>query len=147
MASVNKMGNDYTNVNSITLKNGLLLRGGVLALSGTVNGVVNTTTILTTVPTTLVTAWSLSEVVFNFTDTTGIGGTLTASIGTNSATYDNIMPSTTFTGWNSINDLFRYKTTGVCKKLYNTEVIRINITGAFSGSSVTFEVSFLGDIL
>jgi len=142
------MSNVYQNISSITLKNGNLLNTGLLAASGTIDGLVGGTTTLYTVPATLAQTWFITDIIFDLISNTGLTGNLICSIGTNAATYNNIMPSTTLTGWNQLTDQYRYQISGVSRKGYSSDVIKINITTPFGGGgSVLFNVYFIGQVI
>jgi len=145
MSTIYKMNNSYQNIQSITLTNGVNLNTGLLYASGTIDGLVVTNTTITTVPITVSGAWYITDIIFDFISTTGLTGTMVASIGTNAATYNNIMPSTTFTGWNQTTDQYRYQVSGVAHKCFSSDVIKIDITTAFGGGgSVLFNVYLIG---
>lgn len=148
MAVINQMNNELINVKNITRSDGVILESGKLAFSGSINGLTVSTTTLYTVPIIVgFNTWRPSSISFNFTDTTGLTGTMVASIGTNAATYDNIMPSTTFTGFNNLNQQYRYNITGTSRILYASDVITLNITTAFGGGgSVYFDVTIFGEV-
>jgi len=148
MATLNKMGNQFTNIKSATLTNGVELITGRLAYAPSISGLIVSTWTLTTVPAIVATAWRPSSISFNLTDTTGLTGAMVCSIGTNAATYDNIMPSTTFTGFNNINQQYRYNITGVSRILYSGDVITLNLTTAYGGGgSVLFDVTIYGELI
>lgn len=145
MAVINKMRNEYINVESITLRVGTDLNMGFIGNSGSISGLIVSTSTLLTVPTPR--TYLITEIIFNMLDNTGLTGAMVASIGTNSATYNNIMPSTTFTGFNQLNQIYSYHPTGVVYKPSNGDVITLNLTTAYGGGSVLFDVSFYGVII
>ena len=144
MANINQMGNDYENIKSLTLYNSLKLNTGEIIESGTVDGLIVSTTTLYSVPITVTEPWTVSDIIFNLVDNTGLTGAPVLSIGTNSATYDNLMPSTTLTGFNALTDTYRYQVTGVNRKLYGGDVLTLNLTTAYGGTSVHFNVKIIG---
>jgi len=148
MANINDFSNEYANIKKITLLDGVELKTGKLGFSSSINGLIVSTYTLTTIPTSVgLSAWIPNSIVFRFNDTTGLAGTMVASIGTNAATYDNIMPSTTFTGFNNLNQQYRYNITGASRILYASDVITLNLTTAFGGGgSVYFDVTIFGEV-
>lgn len=110
MAIINKMNNEYSNVSSITLTNGNFLNFGQLALSGTVDGTVVGQTTLYTVPAGV--TFIITDIIIRIIDNTGLSGTLAGNIGTN-ASWNNLMPPTTFTGFNTLGQIYCYPSSGV----------------------------------
>ncbi len=150
MANINQMQNDFDNAKSIRLTNLTQITSGQLALAGSINGLITSTYTIATVPLNIgvSSVWSISEIVFKFNDVTGLTGTMVASMGNNSATYDNVMPSTTFTGFNALNQQYRYQVSGTSRLLYSSDVLTLNITTPFGGGgSVYFDVYVYGEVI
>lgn len=143
MASIDKMANDWTNIASITLSNNLRLDHGLIALSGNVSGLATGTTTLATVPAGQ--EWVITHLLFNAASFTGLTGTMTASIGTVAATYDNIMPATALTGFDAGGELYVYPVTGTVVRAVPTDNVTVNVSVAYTGgTSGLFNVVILG---
>lgn len=144
MAQINKMNNEYSNIKSITLTNGLLLNFGQLALSGTIDGTTVGQTTIYTVPANV--TFLVTHIIIRIIDNTGLSGTLAGNIGTN-LTFNNLMPPTTFTGLNTLGQYYSYPLDGV-KVLANPgDVIKFDVTTANGGVSVLYDVILCGIIL
>lgn len=143
MAQINKMGNQYTNVQSLTLTNGNFINVGQVALSGTVNGTVVGQTTLYTVP--VGQTFMITHLIIRLLDNTGLSGTMAGNIGTN-LTWNNLMPPTTFTGFNTLGQYYSYPLSGVKVLAGSGDVITFDITTANGGVSVLYDVIFYGVI-
>jgi len=144
MTAINKMNNEFIGIRSATLTNGLILNMGQLALSGTVDGTVVGQTTLYTVPASR--TFIITNIIIRILDNTGLSGTLVGSIGTN-ASWNNLMPPTTFTGFNTLGQIFCYPSSGVHVLAGPGSVITFDVTTANGGVSVLYDVIFLGQIV
>lgn len=144
MATINNLNNDFNNISSITLTNGNFLNVGQLALSGTVDGTVVGQTTLYTVPAGA--TFIITDIVIRLIDNTGLSGTLAGNIGTN-ASWNNLMPPTTFTGFNTLGQIYCYPSSGVHVLVGPGSAIKFDITTANGGVSVLYDVIFYGVIV
>jgi hypothetical protein len=145
MALINEMGNEKENVENITLSRGLKLQVGIIPTNaGTISGTSGGLTTLTTVPTGR--RYLVMGVLLRLTSATSLTGTGVLSVGTNASTYDNIMPSTVLTGWNSLNEFYYFVPQGNVWLADAGQNIRLNLTGVFGGT-VTFEAELVGFII
>ena len=146
MASINKMGNDYSNIGSISLSSGLDLGFGLIGISGNVDGLATGATTLVTVPTGQ--NFLITHLVFIPASFTGATGNLVLSVGTVGAGYDNIMPSTTLTNFNASGEVYIHAVNSTSVLAVPTDNVTVNITTAFSaGTFGLFEVALLGVII
>jgi hypothetical protein len=144
MAQIDKWNNEFIGVKSITLKKGTFLNVGQLALSGTVDGTVVGQTTLYTVPAGA--TFLITHLVIRILDNTGLSGTLAGNIGTN-ASWNNLMPPTTFTGFNTLGQYYSYPLSGVKVLAGPGDVITFDVTTSNGGVSVLYDVIFFGVIL
>lgn len=148
MASIDKMQNEYTNVGHISLTSGLQLEHGIIGVSGNIDGLGTGTTTLVTVPAALGANYLITHLIFNSASFSGVTGTLSLSVGTNAVTYDNIMPSTALTGFDTAGEVYIYPVAGTIALAVPTDNITVNITTAFTGGTFgLFEVAILGVIV
>lgn len=143
--ALSKSSQAWTDIGSMVLTNGLRMTyGEVPTNAGTISGTSGGVTTLCTVPTGR--SYLVMGGFLRLTSATSLTGTATLSIGTNAATYDNILPSTTLTGWNSVNEFYPLDIGGPVWLSGAGQNIRLNLTGVFGGT-VTFEVVLFGAIL
>lgn len=147
MASIGFNQNDLENIATITLTNGLDLGHGIIGLSGNVDGLSTGTTTLLTVPAALGANYIITHLIFIPASFTAVTGTVTLSVGTNAATYDNIMPSTALTNFNASGEFYIHAVNGTTAFAVPTDNITVNITAAFGGTAALFQVGFLGLII
>lgn len=141
---INKGNNEYTNVGKITLYEDTVLNFGTIATPGSVNGTVLSSTLLYTVP--FAVDYLISNIFLNFNDVTGLTGTMSASIGTNSPNYDNMLANTPFTGFNALTHTWNIVLAGLSHKPSSGEGIYIKINTAFGGTSVYFDAVITGRV-
>lgn len=147
MASIGYNQNDLENIGTITLADGLDLGHGIIGISGNVDGLGTGTTTLLTVPAALGSNYLITHLIFITASFTAVTGTVTLSVGTNAATYDNIMPSTALTNFNASGEFYIYPVNGTAAFAVPTDNITVNITAAFGGTAALFQVAFLGVIV
>lgn len=138
--------NVFTGANSETLAKLLYLEfGKINSSSPSVDVTLTGTTTIFTVPSG-VTGFDISAIKFRLLGNNTTGAMI-ASVGTNAATYDNIMPSTTFTAFNTIGDLWWSPISGKSARAVPADVITINITNAVAGVGAIVEVFLYGEIV
>jgi len=145
-SSFEKNNQNWTKVESITLSKLLYLEEGLINNSSpSIDVTVGGTTTLLTVPSGITGIDILGfKVILSGNNTVG---NLIASIGTNAATYDNILPSTTFTAFNTIGEVWRLPLSGKVHRATPAEVITINITNAVTGVGAIVNVFMIGEIV
>lgn len=144
MAQINTMENEYTNVASIRLTNGMVLGVGQLAASGTINGISPGSTSLTLVQTGV--KYIVQTAVIILTNAFGLTGTLTGSIGTNGPSYNNIVPSTTFTGLNAVGLDWLIPVSGLSVLANGGDTIYFNVVTPNGGVTADYNVYLYGVI-
>jgi len=146
MAVIGLNENEYERIKSITLLKLLYLEFGKINNSSPIVNITTTgQTALFTVPLG-VTGFDLFGFKFRQLGA-ATTGTLVASVGTNAATYNNILPSTTFTGINSIGDLWIAPLSGKIVRANAGDVITMNVTTAVTGGGAVFEAFMYGEII
>lgn len=138
--------NDYSGIRSITLKKGLYLESGVF--NNPPNSIsIETTgdTIIFTVPASALSGWDTASIKFRLLGS-NITGTLIMSVGTNSPNYDNIMPSTPFTGIATIGDIFRYPCSGSVARILSGQAVYARVTNAVSGTGAIINATLVGEM-
>lgn len=146
MSTINQMNNSFEGVNSIKLTKNLYLEEGLINNSSpSVNVTVGTTTTLLTVPAGI-TGYDINEIKFVLSGNNTVGN-LILSIGTNAATYNDILPSTTLTGFNTVGDVYRVPLTGLVHRCVPSDVITVNITNPVTGVGALLSVFMIGEIV
>lgn len=146
MADTYKMNNGYTGVKSIVLTKLLYLEEGLINNSSPSIDVTTTgNTTLLTVPSGI-TGIDLSNLKIALLGN-NVTGSLVASIGTNSPNFDNILPSTTFTGMNTIGDVWRASLNGLAHRAVPADVITMRVTTSVSGVGAIVNVFMVGEIV
>lgn len=145
MAVINKAQVQYTGIGNATLQTGLQLQLGVVPNNaGTISGTSGGVTTLVTVPTGR--RYLITGFIFVLGTTVSLTGTAVLSVGTNAATYDNIMPSTTMTNWTVNSRFYHFVPEGAVWVSDAGQNIRLNLTGVFGGT-VDFTVIQTGIII
>lgn len=142
MANINQTENEYVGVKSITLSSGISIKTGEIADSGSINGLIISTTSLAPISG-IAGSYIVNDIIITLIDNAGIAGTAQLSIGTNAPSYNNIMPSTPLS-LSSLNDCYQHRVTGISRKLYLGDVIVVNLTTPYAGTSVTLTIKFFG---
>ena len=145
MADTYKMNNGYTGVKSIVLTKLLYLETGQINIASP------SVSVETTGPSTIIAVpaglnFDISSIKFRLSGSNTTGNII-ASVGTNAATYDNILPSTTFTGLNTIGETWREQIQGKYARAVGGSTITINITNAVTGVGAILEVYLFGEIV
>jgi hypothetical protein len=141
---MNELGQNHKNINSIVLTDGTELDHGVIAYRSSINGTsFGTQTIYLNPLTSLVTLYPICFLFKFQAPPVGLTGTLVAKIGDNGS-HDNMMPSTTFTGFTSIGSFWIHQPTGRMAPAFPGDTTTMDITTQFGGSSVYLDVYVLG---
>lgn len=135
--------NEYTGIGRLVLSKGSVdLKEGLLGVSGSVNGLIISTTTLYTISAGF--DWLITGILLEFTSAVSISGTLKGSIGTNATSYDNIVPVTTYTGFNDAAKLYKLNLEGAYRKAFSGDVVTFKLTQPFTGTTADFQAYFLG---
>ena len=146
MADFYKMNNGYTGVDSIVLTKLLYLEEGQINNSSPSVDITTTgETTLLTVPSGI-TGIDVSNFKFELAGS-NTSGALVASIGTNGPNYDNILPPVTFTGFNTIGNVWREATHELTHRAVPADVITIRVTTSVTGSGAIVSVFMIGEIV
>jgi len=145
-SNIEKNNVTYTKVGSVTLSKNLYLEEGLINNSSpsvdvTLGG---DTTLLTVLSGITGIDISNVKIILAGNNTTG---NLIASIGTNSPNFDNIVASTTFTGFNTVGEVWRIPLTGKVHRAVPTDVITMRITNAVAGAGAIVSVFMIGEIV
>lgn len=146
MANIYKMNKGYTGVASIVLSKLLYLDyGSINNSSPSVDVTLTGDTTLMTAPSGITGIdLSLLSIQLLGSNTTG---NLIASIGTNSPNFDNILQPTTFTGFNTIGDVWPHSLREEAHRVLPGEVITMRVTNAVSGVGAIVNVFMVGKIV
>jgi len=140
------MKNSVVNLSSITLSKLLYLEFGQINQSSpSINLTSTGTTNIFTVPSN-VTGFDvfLFKIRMYGANTTG---SLIISIGTNNPTYDNMVPITTLTGFNTIGDLWIIPVSGKTVRAVASDNITINVSTSVTGPGALANVYMYGEII
>ncbi len=131
---------DEYNFTGVLKQNGRhLVRG--LGLLNSVNGKIVGTTTLYTVPTGNTAI--ITGCILRLTVVTALTGTMTAGVGI-AAGEDDIFPATVLTGFNALNHVYLFNTTGKRVAATSGQAIKLGIDVAFGGTTATMDAQLIG---
>lgn len=82
--------------------------------------------------------------LMELTNMSGLISVATISLGTNSSTYDNIIPATVLTNLNAVNKFLKLDITSATASVAANTAIRINISGVAVATTYTLKVTIIG---
>lgn len=145
-ATIGKNKNSYNRITAITLLKNLYLEEGLINNSSPNIDITAAGNTLLYTAAAGITGIDLSNVKLNLFGSNTVGG-LILSIGTNSPNYDNIVPSTTLTGFNTIGDLWVIPISGLTHRIAASEAVYARVTNPVTGAGAQINAFFTGRII
>lgn len=132
---------DNPTFSGVSLSNGTSLSHGIVNVTTGINALSMGSTNLLIVPADV--ALIVTKFVFVLAAVDSISGTLSLGCGTD-VVAENILPSSAMTGFNTGGQAYYRAVSGVFSTAMPTEVIKVGIDVAFSGTSADMMVLLLG---